>query len=526
MRPTTRPNFLDSSDESEGGLLEAFHKRTKPSDLSADKPTDQPSDLSADKPTDQPSDLSADKPTDQPSESGGIDQGIAVGESVGFDAIHEEEAQVVLNKQEQDFFDQHNDHCEVCNQPGKIICCATCNLVFHLHCARPKLHDEPPDDWKCAYCCALGLGVKNDAKERRKAKKACREMERMTRECVKEHANEDEGSSKGGVPCAAPLDDHFFHDMNEDNNNDHDDDEDHEDDEDDEDYHDHVDDNNHEDNEDNEDDEDDDDVGTFSNEVEGGVPGAPHLTLIKKLHYLNQTPSYRRSVIENNEIIQLIKKLNQMKSRGEIGGKPCSLGTSWTYKKKEIGKHRIGRMVGQCKSFIVFPEIICTGNAPSLIEVINAIKQTKNTKIRKEVSIIEVPVDALEYCGYEPFVQNAKAFITSRFELIYGLKNKNGELEMYHMGNVKGEGRKTVVIPRRMFVDGPRNRFKQFTRGRFGLMCFSANRDKSDWERCECDHINGDCTDDREENVRWLTPTDNKRSYNNKRARGSNAARA
>ena len=101
-----------------------------------------------------------------------------------------------------------------------------------------------------------------------------------------------------------------------------------------------------------------------------------------------------------------------------------------------------------------------------------------------------------------------------------------GELEMFHMGVTKCEGRKTVVIPRRMFVDRPLDENKQQQRGRFGLMCFTANRDKSDWDRCECDHMNGDPTDDREENVRWLTPADNKRSYHNKRAQRSNAARA
>ncbi|KAL3777497.1 hypothetical protein ACHAW5_000563 [Stephanodiscus triporus] len=88
---------------------------------------------------------------------------------------------VVLN--EQDFFDQHNDLCEVCNQPGEVLCCATCNLVFHVHCARPKLKEEPPDDWKCAYCWAAGvMGGKKDGKERRKAAQACREMERMRRD--------------------------------------------------------------------------------------------------------------------------------------------------------------------------------------------------------------------------------------------------------------------------------------------------------------------------------------------------------
>jgi hypothetical protein len=94
------------------------------------------------------------------------------------------------------------------------------------------------------------------------------------------------------------------------------------------------------------------------------------------------------------------------------------------HKKEAIGKHRIGRMVGQRNSFKVFPEIICNGDTPSLIEVITAIKQIKDTKIGKEVSIVEVPVDVLEHCCFEPFAQNTKAFITSRFEIFGGQKNK------------------------------------------------------------------------------------------------------
>ena len=214
-----------------------------------------------------------------------------------------------------------------------------------------------------------------------------------------------------------------------------------------------------------------------------------------------------------------------MKSRGEIGGKPCGLGTCWTYNKKAIGKHRIGRMVGRRNSFKVYPKIICTGNAPSLTEVINAIKRTKGTKIGKNVSIIEVPGDVLEHCGIRPFAQNANAFITSRFDLLCGLKNENGELEMIHMGEKKGEGRKTISIPRRMFVDGLQENNKQLQKGRFGLMCFSANRNKLDWDRCECDRMNGDLSDDREENVRWLTPVDNKNNYHIKKARRSHSAR-
>jgi hypothetical protein len=147
----------------------------------------------------------------------------------------------------------------------------------------------------------------------------------------------------------------------------HEDNEDNEDDEDDEDHdsqissEDHEDDEDDEDNKydkfdkDNEDEGDEEDVGAFSNEVEGGVPSAPHSTLIKRLHILNQTPTYQRSDTKKDEIDLLIKQLHQMKSRGEIGRMPCGLGRSWTYKTKANGRHRIGRMIGQSRKFI--PEL-------------------------------------------------------------------------------------------------------------------------------------------------------------------------
>ena len=179
-------------------------------------------------------------------------------------------------------------------------------------------------------------------------------------------------------------------------------------------------------------------------------------------------------------------------------------------------------MVGGRNSFKKFPEIICTGNIPSLSKVITAIKQTNGTKIGKEVLIIEVPVDVLEYCGYVPIEQNAKAFITSCFETVFGLKNKNGMLEMYHCGTKTSIGgkRKYIAFPTRMFVNRPPGEREKIILERFGLLCFSANRNQSDWEICDCVHINGDPTDDRNENVRWLTRKDN---TNNNRTRRSHA---
>ena len=439
VRPTPRPNLRDSSDESEGGLMEAFHeKRARDEGLAVG------------------------------AEMVGMDDELAVGAAmVGMDdGLTEPTAQggpsnepsnEPINLDEQFFIDQHNDLCEVCNQPGFLLCCEKCNLVFHMPCVGLQVE---PEVFLCTYCLA-----DDNPSERQPSEYELKRLRRIE--------NEDD-----------------------------------------------VDDD--EDNEDDEDDVNDEDVGTFRNEVEGGVPCAPHSTFIKRLHYLNQTPSYRRSVIENNEIIQLIKKLNQMKSRGEIGGKPCGLKTSWTFKKNECEKHSIGKIVGVNNSFKVFPKIICSGDTPSLGEVITAIKQTNGTKIGKEVSIMEVPVDVLEYCRFVPIAKNAKAFITSRFESIFALKNKNGEMEMYHNnGNSTSGKRRNITFPQRMFVDEKKKKLMQ--RGRFGLLCFSVNRNQSDWEICECDHMNGDPTDDRNENARWLTRKENRANYHNNRNKRTRA---
>ncbi len=42
------------------------------------------------------------------------------------------------------FLAAHNDFCQVCEYGGELICCASCNLVFHLECLRPKLLKLPP----------------------------------------------------------------------------------------------------------------------------------------------------------------------------------------------------------------------------------------------------------------------------------------------------------------------------------------------------------------------------------------------
>merc|ERR1712194_811250 len=87
---------------------------------------------------------------------------------------------------------QHNDLCEMCGQVGELLCCSTCNLVFHLGCTRPKLTELPADDWSCAFCIASGDLHKSTSKqEQQKASLAVREIE-----AIKEQVRKKEESRR------------------------------------------------------------------------------------------------------------------------------------------------------------------------------------------------------------------------------------------------------------------------------------------------------------------------------------------
>ncbi|KAG7347823.1 PHD-finger domain containing protein [Nitzschia inconspicua] len=82
----------------------------------------------------------------------------------------------------QEFLNQHNDECEVCNQPGELLCCSTCSLVFHMKCLRPTLASLPKaeDEWSCPHCIIQGIkGHKRHSKAWKAAAAGVRAMNRL-----------------------------------------------------------------------------------------------------------------------------------------------------------------------------------------------------------------------------------------------------------------------------------------------------------------------------------------------------------
>ena len=97
----------------------------------------------------------------------------------------------VASMDSEEFLSQHNDLCEVCNDAGELVCCSTCNLVFHLACIRPPTSRYPPDRWCCAYCVAAGVkGHTKEARTRRRMAAAAREMTQLKNELNPDYNSE------------------------------------------------------------------------------------------------------------------------------------------------------------------------------------------------------------------------------------------------------------------------------------------------------------------------------------------------
>lgn len=71
---------------------------------------------------------------------------------------------------------EHNDACESCGLGGDLLCCSTCNLVFHTGCTLPVLESVPEGDWSCCFCVAAGTVEDATITEVQEAKESVKEL--------------------------------------------------------------------------------------------------------------------------------------------------------------------------------------------------------------------------------------------------------------------------------------------------------------------------------------------------------------
>ncbi|TFJ82052.1 hypothetical protein NSK_006718 [Nannochloropsis salina CCMP1776] len=62
--------------------------------------------------------------------------------------------------------DYHADVCDMCERPGDLLCCDTCNLAFHMKCLGFR-DEDVPEDFSCSQCQAQYLTTS----ERERAKR-------------------------------------------------------------------------------------------------------------------------------------------------------------------------------------------------------------------------------------------------------------------------------------------------------------------------------------------------------------------
>jgi hypothetical protein len=135
------------------------------------------------------------------------------GDSSAVSAMGSQNSQTVESMDTQEFLNQHNDECEVCAQPGNLLCCSTCSLVFHLECLRPSLNALPKeeDEWSCPHCIIQGIkGYKRHSKAWKAAAAGVRQMGRLRNENIQEKGDkdmkEDQPSEGDKKPAAKDAD--------------------------------------------------------------------------------------------------------------------------------------------------------------------------------------------------------------------------------------------------------------------------------------------------------------------------------
>ena len=72
----------------------------------------------------------------------------------------------------------HNRKCEACGLGGFLVCCSTCNLVYHPNKCGLPLNQVPAGDWSCWFCVVEGL-IPSTPADKEAAKKVVKLINNM-----------------------------------------------------------------------------------------------------------------------------------------------------------------------------------------------------------------------------------------------------------------------------------------------------------------------------------------------------------
>ena len=98
----------------------------------------------------------------------------------------------------------HNSLCEACGMGGRLVCCSTCNLVFHPNTCGLPLFRVPEGDWSCWFCVADGV-VSSTPEQRKEAEKVVGDVNKMKASALKAGAPPLKVDSQNIVESFASL---------------------------------------------------------------------------------------------------------------------------------------------------------------------------------------------------------------------------------------------------------------------------------------------------------------------------------
>jgi hypothetical protein len=95
---------------------------------------------------------------------------------------------------------KHNDCCSVCSYGGVLLCCDTCNQVFHHSCLIPKMDNIPEGMWSCQWCI-----LDDELNQKYRRRDAKRLIDKMMSEKHQAQCQKQQELLDAADPSAVPI---------------------------------------------------------------------------------------------------------------------------------------------------------------------------------------------------------------------------------------------------------------------------------------------------------------------------------